>query len=179
MAEINVAYGILSDPEKRKVYDLSRNATHSNFDDSEDEKDAAFDSALDQQDESWELVLSIFPDLETIRKRLYKIERGLAYAFVTTILDCKKFNTRHEIANAMESAFLERHFGSDPKIIAFAQKLIVLGAKDAMYKLNQYVEVLGSGIDVEKVIVKITLDFEIKDTPFTWSTTSVWDKHRY
>lgn len=167
MASINVAYGVLRESKSRKEYDDTRTSTHSNFEEKEEDKDAAFDAALDEQEENWQLVVSVFPDLALIRKRLAKIAHRLAFAYVTGLLDSKQFSRRAEIAVGMEKAFLQRYFGTNPEILMFASRLIEMGDKKAVMKLNRYVEVLGHGMDAAAVIRVIEKDLKWSPTPKT------------
>jgi hypothetical protein len=77
------------------------------------------------------------------------------------MLETKEFNHRQKIAELLEQKFLEMHFGTNPDIVALAKKLISLGQKKAIYALNQYVDVLGSNIDVKPLIAKIYVEFNI------------------
>jgi hypothetical protein len=61
----------------------------------------------------------------------------------------------------MENEFLSRYFGDNQKIINFAQLLISYGMRDAIKKLNQYVELLGDDMDAERLILKITQQFHV------------------
>ena len=161
MAEINVAYSVIGDVEKRRAHDASRKSTHSSFDPKDDEKEQAFDAALDQMESRWQLAVGIFPDLVDIRKRLAKTAHRLAFAFVTLILEKKLFHHRQAVADDMESAFLELYFGTNLEIILFAKKLILHGHKDAIVALNKLIDVLGNGIDPELIRSKIVKDFHL------------------
>ncbi len=52
----------------------------------------------------------------------------------------------------MERSFLERHFGSNQKIIEYTRSLIQYGERDAIRYLNKLVDVLGDGADAQKII---------------------------
>jgi hypothetical protein len=162
MAEINVAYGILSDPEKRQKYNNSRQTTHSSFAEEDEQTDQAFDTALSELEKRWKVANEIFPDLTNIRLRLSKTSHRLSFAFVVFILESKKFDDRLAIANSLEKNFLELHFGTDSKIILFARFLISQGNKKAVVALNNYVDVLGSSINPQLIIEKITKEFNLK-----------------
>lgn len=161
MSEINVAYGVLGDPDKRLDYDNSRKATHSNFSNDTDDMDQAFNQAMSELEGRWQTACKIFPDLVEIRKHLSITAHRLAFAFVTIILETKEFSHRQQIAERLEQKFLELHFGTNPDIISLAKKLIFLGQKKAIVALNQYVDVLGSNFDVKPLIAKIYVDFNI------------------
>ena len=164
MAEINVAYGVLGDAAKRKQYDASRKTSHSSFDAEDEQRDEAFDSALSELEERWQVAVRIFPDLTDIRKQLAKTAHRLAFAFVTVMLETKKFQDRHSLANFMENKFLERYFGTNKQVIAFAKELIQLGLKDAVIGLNQYVDVLGSEVHPDLVINKVLADYKVSES---------------
>jgi len=158
MAEINVAYGVLGDAAKRKQYDASRKTSHSSFDAEDEQRDEAFDSALSELEERWQVALEIFPDLTEIRQRLAKTAHRLAFAFVTVMLETKRFNERYQVCEAMERSFLEGYFGSNNEIIVFVKALINAGCRDAVKAVNRYVDVLGPDVPASKIITKVQND---------------------
>jgi hypothetical protein len=159
MAEINVAYGVLGDIAKRKEYDASRKSGHSSFEAEDVQRDEAFDSALSELEDRWHIAVEIFPDLWEIRRRLAKTAHRLAFAFVTVMLETKRFNLRHQVAEAMENSFLEQYFGTDKEIASFVKKLVLAGRRDAIKAVNRYVDVLGSNIPANLIIGKVQQEF--------------------
>ena len=127
MSEINVAYGVIGDPTKRAAYDKEHKSGSGFMDDDAEQVDEAFDTAMDELEDRWNTAASVVPELVEIRKRLSKIAHRLAFAFVVTMLESKKFQQREAIAKELEKRFMEAHFGSDPKIIQFAKELIERG----------------------------------------------------
>ncbi len=161
MSEINVAYGVIGDPDQRQRYDKTRDASHSTFSNDTDDMEQAFDQAMSDLEGRWQTACKIFPDLVQIRKHLARTAHRLAFAFVTLILETKEFNHRQKLAAGLEQKFLELHFGTNPDIVLLAKKLISLGHKRAIVALNEYVDVLGSNIDAKPLITKIYADFNI------------------
>jgi len=162
MAEINVAYGVLSDVEKRKAYDATRAPSRSTFAESDEESDNAFDQAMSEVEDRWQTAVEIFPDLAVIRKRLNLVAHRLAFAFVTVMLETMRFNERIEIALAMENNFLQRYFGTDPSILIYVKKLISDGQREAVKAVNRYVDVLGSDVPASVIINKVDTRFNLK-----------------
>ena len=160
MSKINVAYGVLGDAEKRKAYDASRGPARSAFSEQTDETEDAFEEAIHDYDERWETACSVYPDLKTLRGNLAKTSRALAFSFVVAILETKQFDARDRLARLMENSFLERHFGSNPKIIAYARSLIRAGERDAIKHLNKLIDVLGDGADADKIIQAVNNAFK-------------------
>lgn len=163
MSEINVAYGVLGDATKRREYDASRRSSHSTYENEEGDRDTAFDAALAQVEDRWQVAVNIYPDLASIRKRLAKTAHRLAFAFVTVMLETKRFPSRDAVAEAMERTFLERYFGTSEQIILFAKELIQLGLKDAVVALNKYVDVLGSDVEPSPLIDRVQTDYRVGD----------------
>ena len=155
MSKINVAYGVLGDPEKRKAYDASRGHSRSAFSEQTDETEDAFEEAIHDYDERWETACSVYPDLNKLRSTLTQTSRTLAFNFVVRILETKQFEKRDALAEQMERMFLERHFGTNPKIIIYARTLIHMGARNAIKHLNKLVDVLGDEADADKIIQKV------------------------
>jgi curved DNA-binding protein CbpA len=166
MADINVAYDTLSNPVKRAEYNKNKTNSYSSFSDDSEETDAAFDTALVELEKRWQVASEIFPDLIKIRARLSKTSHKLAFSFVILILETKKFDDRNILANELERKFLEMHFGTNKRIILFAQFLIAKGEKKAIVSLNQYVDVLGSSINPHLIIEKISAEHEVNYLKF-------------
>jgi curved DNA-binding protein CbpA len=166
MADINVAYETLSNPVKRAEYNKNKTNSYSSFSDDSEETDTAFDTALSGLENRWQVASEIFPDLIKIRARLSKTSHKLAFSFVILILETKKFDDRNFLANELERKFLEMHFGTNKRIILFAQFLIAKGEKKAIVSLNQYVDVLGSSINPHLIIEKISADHKVNYLKF-------------
>ncbi len=162
MSEINAAYDVLGNPEKRANYDKTRSSRTSDFGDNSEQVDAAFDSAMQELEARWQTAVSLMPDLQNLRDRLKKTADRLAFAFVILMLESKKFHQRLEIAQAMEDNFLEQFFGTNLEIINFAKLLISAGNKQGVKALNNYVDVVGSDIPAQVIIQKVTDQFKIK-----------------
>ncbi len=164
MSELNKAYGVLGNDQNRAEYDASRQAAesraHASFD-KDDDSETAFEEALIALEERWSIAVSVFPDLETMRSDLRRTSHQLAFAFVTTLLETKRFAQAASIAHHMEQMFLERYFGTNTEIVNYARELINLSERAAVRALNRLVDVLGSEVDAKVLTEKIDADFGI------------------
>lgn len=79
MAEINEAYAVLSDEQKRINYDKSRRGSseQDQFDDEAEVFDSGFGSMDCQLEADWTLAKKYYPDLDWILKKFSKISNGL------------------------------------------------------------------------------------------------------
>lgn len=156
MAEINEAYATLSDQGKRREYDKSYGAgtqsSNSFFDSDLDSSPPG----LDPLDRDWQVALKYYPDLQEIESRLAKIAWRLAYSYRAYLLEIKDFEMRNQLADSIESQFLQTYFGENPQIVDFARTLIFSGKKKAALALNEAVRVLGEKSDSGKIIRSVT-----------------------
>jgi curved DNA-binding protein CbpA len=155
MAELNEAYAVLNDSERRAEYDERREpgtqAGDCIFGDEASEAPPDYDPL----EGDWAVAVKYYGDLPAIEARLAKISWRLAYSYRAYMLSEKRFLERNQVAEALEAQFLELYFGSDPKITAFAKQLISEGNRASAKVLNRAVCVLGDTIDASRVIGQI------------------------
>lgn len=159
MQAVNRAHEVLGDPAARAQYDAHRSRRGS-FSESQEQKEA-FEEALCAQEERWQVACSVFPDLAALRTRLAKTSYQLAFSFVVALLETKQFQAAAALADSLERRFLQRYFGTNERVLRFARELIRLGKRDAVKALNRLVDILGSEVDPQPIITKISKDFGI------------------
>jgi len=141
MAEINAAYAVLSDPDKRRAYDATRDK--SDFQDDSADTDDSQD-AFAAIDKDWALAIKYIPELITIEVGLRRIARELGTTFKLILLEHKNFDDYRHVAEVLERVYLKKYFGSTQIAQDFAKELILEGRRDAARELNQIVRVLGT-----------------------------------
>ena len=151
MQEINEAYSVLSDSERRKEYDRAYDNSISGEDDDREEGT----HILDEKDQIWREVVEYYPDLLRISSDLEKISKRLVQTFKYHILETKDFENRKKISEKIEKDFLINYFGFNEKIFNFGRLLILCGFRKAAKKLNRAVNILGVRVDPTVVINKI------------------------
>ncbi|MFW5397284.1 MAG: curved DNA-binding protein CbpA [Candidatus Accumulibacter regalis] len=164
MALINHAFSILGDQACRSEYDRSC-ATDGQPDltaDSDEDRTAAFASALAEVEDRWRVACSVFPDLHELRARLARVSTSLSFAFVSSMLEAKAFADRVEVAEHLEHAFLQRYFGTNAEVIKYASSLVQIGHRPAARALNKLVDVLGSSVDSALIIDRIEQEFGVR-----------------
>jgi curved DNA-binding protein CbpA len=143
--ELNEAYEVLGNADKRRAYDNAR-------------KDSGFGNYRQEEPfvspndviADWEVVKKYHPETEERRVLLSKLSRSLAFAFQVTVLEKKLGSNVHEIANIaanMATEFLERYFGKNQDIQRFARDALVGGRSDVAKEVNRAVKVLGTPPD--------------------------------
>jgi curved DNA-binding protein CbpA len=155
-AELNEAYEILSNPQKRAEYDRTPKASQGNTSDYDDDEESGDGySSFQELDENWQFALEYYPDLALVEARLRKISVPLSIGFRQAILSTKAFDQRQQIAKVLEQRFLENYFGTNPKVLEFALKLILDGKKAGAKELNKAISILGSNNDPQSMIDKL------------------------
>ena len=164
MAEINVAYAVLSDTVKRATYDSTRDKNQ--FRDEPPDAEDANESI----NKDWDLAVKYLPDLIRIERDLHAVSRELAFTFRLILLEGKRFGESGAVANELERGYLAKYFGDQVEVQAFAKELILEGRKDAAKELNEAVRVLGRV--ASSVLHRIANDFKTSRASST--ATLIW-----
>ena len=146
MQEINEAYAVLSDSEKRKQYDSTRESKGYQDDSDSEGSDSANFSSNSEEQEAWNLAVQFFPTLDFYYTRLRNLDYYLANTFKTYLLESKNFNKASQISDKYAKNFLGKYFGTNAFIQEYAEELIVAKNKDAAKKLNEIIDVMGSSV---------------------------------
>jgi len=153
MSEINRANEVLCDLAKRRAYDDEQGK-------GEYEEVSSFeDDVAESFDRDWKDAQSYFPDLARISADLRSVSRELERTYKLLLLERKLFNKRVELADQLERSFLERYFGTDPKVLQFAKYCITRNAGAAAKEVNRAVNLLGSDVDSGLIIDRVLKDF--------------------
>ena len=140
------AYEVLGNPDSRAAYDRLREGRGASSDDLDD--GVPFDDAQETQDEridaAWQYVMTYYPEAEQHREDLAALSPALAFAFQVTLVETKGAADADELADGLRHQFLERHFGSNPDVQAFAVEALRRKRRDVAHEINQAVRFLGS-----------------------------------
>lgn len=154
MVELNEAYSVLKDPQKREEFDSERKRSKQSGDSYFTAGNRDSPPRTDPLAEDWKLANRFFDDLMEIEARLSKISWRLGYSFRALLLEVKEFENRESVAQHLEQQFFEFHFGKSPQIIAFARDLILSGKRDEAADLSRAMQVLGENVDPRLILAK-------------------------
>ena len=161
MSDINEAYGILSDDEKRKIYD---NEYYKNKPRDEKEKEEEFEGDFnefqDEDVESWIIACEFFPSIEYDYLDLKKYDLVLANTFRTEILVNQDFKNSYYLRSNYENEYLSRYYGRNKELQDLAKYLIHANHKKAALRLNKLIKTIGETIDANRIKNKILREFK-------------------
>lgn len=155
MVQINIAYDILSNADKRKGYDAEL-------------KDNIYDNTMENEamdlttklNERWQKITAFMPHLEANAQYLSRLSPSLEYFYKLTLIETKEFNKSNEILKEVEDLFLTKYFSKNPEFKKFAKELLLEGNKKIAKDLNEAISIMGQNIDPAIIIDKITHDMQ-------------------
>jgi curved DNA-binding protein CbpA len=154
MQEINDAFGVIGDPDKRKKYDEKRKAANQ-----EDEFSLNGEENDAQLEADWNVACKYCPEASGCFAHLNKLSRSLAFAFKSYLLDSKQFSECLKIRDKFRAEFLKNYFGANPAIQEIGEELVIAGEIAAAKSVNQAVKVMGSSLKLELLLRQLASDF--------------------
>ncbi len=135
MKEINVAYDILSDKQKRKAYDDELKVSGKDKEFSEEQSESDFEDYFSQDDADWNYVIEYFPIIKNYFDRLKKINIAIAFAFRQILLETKKFKEAKIVFSEIRENFLIRYFGQNTEVRKLVDFCIEKEHKNALKEI--------------------------------------------
>jgi curved DNA-binding protein CbpA len=164
--EINEAYTVLIDLDKRIIYDAERSARKNQYEAEPDldQKEKDFTSAKNDTSEiEWNIALEHVKGLNDLYQGLYSLSHDLAFTFKLDLLETKRFKSAITIARQFELEFLEKFFGKNIHIQEFSHWLLTHGKRDVAKEVNKIVIVLGNDIIPNDVIDSLVKKHKLID----------------
>ena len=142
---INEAYFALGNAERRKVYDaeLSRGQSSGSADEIFDDEWTEYDAFLEYIAEDWRVATDYFPNIDSYRQKLVKINRNLAFFFQIELIVSKRFRNSDEIFFRIRKEYFISKFGGDTDLHDLVLKAIDTGNRKFALDLNKALVVLG------------------------------------
>ena len=157
MSDINEAYDVLSDPEKRKKYDEEYFRNRARDESSEeDEGEANF---ISEEDEAWQIASEFFPNIKNEYFLLSKISKILANTFKATLINKQQYTESNLLKNKLENDYLKRYYGDNEKIQKLAKNLLINKESKAAIKINKIIRALGKNVSYNELEKNILENF--------------------
>ena len=166
LKEINAAYEILSNEEKRKAYDAentkqySKGAGYQSSSEGEDEK------VLNAIEAEWDYATNFHPVLVQLRAELRQIDQSLANAFVAYLVLSKSYSDAPSAFGMFKDEYLFKKFGDQENVRELAYAAIKSGNRSFALDLNEALMRLGQSSTEEVLKHLATQHPEFAETAY-------------
>ncbi len=150
---INEAYDVLRDEIKRKAYD--QNFSSNNSQKNEHTKTNNYDA-------DWSVVIDNFPVIRFEYEELLVLSQEVTNEFKQIIIKNKKFSESKSLAKKLKYDFFRKNYGDNTDCQDFAYWLHKADRIDIANELKNFVRILGSDIDNEKLIADLSDKYDLK-----------------
>ena len=158
--EINEAYSVLIDPEKRRKYAIEQSATKNQFEPDLEEKESKNNNS-NELEAGWLVAVELVKGLDDLYQNLYLLSKDLAFTYKLEILETKRFDQAELIAEQFEAEFIEKFFGKNKDIQKFSRWLLSKERRDAAKEINKFVAMSGSNLNSYDVIETIKRKYQL------------------
>jgi curved DNA-binding protein CbpA len=155
MADLNEAYAVLSDIQKRREYDEEYFTKHPRNEAEEESRENDYEDIKNEELEGWAIAESFFPNIKDYYEELRKFSPIVANTFRSNLLATQNFKNSLEIKSKLESEYFERYYGFDKKVQPYAKILLLNKHYKAALHVNQVVFTLGTSVSYEEIKLKI------------------------
>jgi curved DNA-binding protein CbpA len=159
--EINEAYAVLIDPEKRKQYTHWQSTTKTGFESNQDTEDNNLNIKDKELEPGWLIAIELVKGLDDLYQNLNVLSKELAFSFKQKILESKRFDEVQLIAENLESDYIKKFFGANKDIQNFSRWLLSTQQRAAAKEINKLVaqtnDRLNSYQTIETIIKKYQL----------------------
>lgn len=160
MQEINDAFGVIGDSERRKSYDAERKAANQ-----EDEFTSSDNDVDTRLEEDWAIACTFCPEAKDCYNSLHNLSHSLAYSFKSYLLDSKQVSECRRIQDRFRTEFLKNYFGLNSDFQNLGEQLILKGNLDAAKYVNKAVKVMGSSLNTDVLYENLRNNFHISFIP--------------
>jgi len=157
LANINEAYSVLKDRYERVEYNARKVERLEAA-----AKPIEITMSLEEIEAAWCVACNYYGDLEPLYANLFQISEQAANNFKLLILSSKDYSNRNKLAAKLELDYLKSRFGADQDLINFGRELILEGLSEAATELEQVFHVLGSAVNSDEVINKISEKYQTR-----------------
>jgi len=150
--QINAAYEVLGDEEKRAEYDRKRETTENGSGDYGQESYTSDPRQGEQEEklENWDYATEFHPDAEKCRIELNRFSPRLSMTYQIILLEEKIFYYSVELADKLKEEFLKRYFGSNLAIHRFVKISLRNNRRDVALEVNKAIKIVGSPSEEEE-----------------------------
>jgi curved DNA-binding protein CbpA len=159
--EINEAYAVLIDPEKRKQYIHKQSTPKNGFESTQDPEDNSFNYKNKELEPGWLIAIELVKGLDDLYQNLNVLSKELALSFKQKILESKRFDDAQLIAENLESEFIKKFFGTHKDIQNFSRWLLSTQQRAAAKEINKLVAQTNDRLNPYHVIETIINKYQL------------------
>ena len=159
--EINEAYAVLIDPEKRKQYTQGQATTKTGFESNQDTEDNNLNNKDKELEPGWLIAIELVKGLDDLYQNLNVLSKELAFSFKQKILESKRFDEAQLIAENLESEFIKKFFGTNIDIQNFSRWLLSTQQRAAAKEINKLVAQTNERLNPYHVIETIIKKYQL------------------